>query len=162
MICAKALSGAAIAAVTVVTGFVLLADDNSGNSNWPQWGQNPQHQGFVNAQGQAIKSQLADIVYDPLVPDEQAFTGGELLAHYQVPLLDGQDVFMAFKSGDYSNPFNSQVWHEKRLHWEGGQLVEKWDFMTDWKPMPIDYVGGWEPVFHAVLTNDYIYVPGGG
>jgi len=63
-------------------GFILLADDNSGNSTWPQWGQNPQHQGFVNAQGQPIQSQLANIVYDPLVPEEQAFTGGELLAHY--------------------------------------------------------------------------------
>jgi len=157
-----ALSIAAIAAAAAVTGFILLADDNSGNSTWPQWGQNQQHQGFVKAQGQQIQSQLANIVYDPLVPDEQAFTGGELLAHYQVPLLDGQDVFMAFKSGDYSNPFNSQIWHEKRLHWEGGQLVEKWDFVTDWKPEPIDFSGGWEPVFHAVLANGQIYVPGLG
>ena len=162
MVRTKALSYVAIAAATALTGLILLADDNSGNSTWPQWGQNPQHQGFVNANGQAIQSQLANIVYDPLVPDEQAFTGGELLAHYQVPLLDGQDVFMAFKSGDYSNPFNSQVWHEKRLHWEGGQLVEKWDFTTDWKPEPIDFSGGWEPVFHAVLANGQIYVPGLG
>ena len=82
MIRKRALSSAAIAAVTVGAGFILLADDNSGNSTWPQWGQNPQHQGFVNAQGQPIQSQLANIVYDPLVPEEQAFTGGELLAHY--------------------------------------------------------------------------------
>ena len=136
-----------------------LADDLR---NWPQWGQNPQHTGTIGVVGQPINQILADRVYDPLVPDEQAFTGGELLAHYQVPLLDGQDVFMEFKSGDYSNPFNSQVWHEKRLHWEDSQLVEKWDFQTDWKPEPIDYVGGWEPVFHAVLANGHIYVPGLG
>jgi hypothetical protein len=150
-----------IAATIALTVLVLLADE-SGTFNWPQWGQNPQHQGFVGVAGQPIKSQLANVIYDPLVPDEQAFTGGELLAHYQVPLLDGQDVFMAFKTGDYSNPFNSQVWHEKRLHWEGGQLVEKWDFTTDWKPEPIGYVGGWEPVFHAVLANGLLYVPGFG
>jgi hypothetical protein len=96
------------------------------------------------------------------VPQEQASAGGTLLAHYQVPLLDGADVFMAFKTGDYSNPFNSQVWHEKRLKWEDGKLVTKWDFTTDWKPEPIDYVGGWEPVFHAVLANGDVYVPGAG
>jgi hypothetical protein len=150
-----------IAATIALTALVLLADE-SGASNWPQWGQNPQHQGFVGVAGQPIRSQLANVIYDPLVSQEQAFTGGDLLAHYQVPLLDGEDVFMAFKTGDYSNPFNSQVWHEKRLHWEGGHLVEKWDFTADWKPEPIDYVGGWEPVFHAVLANDYIYVPGVG
>jgi hypothetical protein len=150
-----------LAATIALTVLVLLADE-SGTFNWPQWGQNPQHQGFVGVAGQAISSQLANIIYDPLVPQEQASTGGELLAHYQVPILDGQDVFMEFKTGDYSNPFNSQVWHEKRLHWEGGQLVVKWDFTTDWKPEPIDYVGGWEPVFHAALSNDFVYVPGLG
>src|SRR5262249_17805742 len=121
-----------------ITGLALLAEEDDEGFSWPQWGQNAQHQGFTGAIGQPIQSQLADIVYDPFVPDEQAFTGGELLAHYQVPILDGQDVFMEFKTGDYSNPFNSQIWHEKRLHWEGGQLVEKWDFTTDWQPEPID------------------------
>ena len=151
----------AVIAVTIAVTALVLADE-TGTFNWPQWGQNPQHQGFVGVEGQAIKSQLANVIYDPLVPQEQAFTGGDLLAHYQVPILDGQDVFMAFKTGDYSNPFNSQVWNDKRLHWEAGQLVEKWDFTTDWKPEPIAYVGGWEPVFHAVLANDLIYVPGFG
>jgi hypothetical protein len=150
-----------MAAMLSATALVSLADAPSPFS-WPQWGQNPQHQGFTAAAGQPIQSQLANIVYDPLVPDEQAFTGGELLAHYQVPILDGQDVFMEFKTGDYSNPFNSQVWHEKRLHWENGTLVEKWDFTTDWKPEPIEFAGGWEPVFHGVLSNDLIYVPAAG
>ena len=148
-----------VIAITIgLTALVLMAQE-SGPSGWPQWGQNPQHQGFVDIAGQPIKNQLANVTYDPFVPQEQAFAGGDLLAHYQVPLLDGEDVFMAFKTGDYSDPFNSQVWHEKRLHWKGGQLVEKWDFTSDWKPEPIDYVGGWEPVFHAVLANGFIYVP---
>lgn len=129
--------------------------------NWPQWAQNPEHTGTINVVGQDLGQKLVDIVYDPLVPDEQAANGGELLAHYQVPIQDGQDVFMEFKSGDYSNPFNSQIWHEKRLHWESGQLEVVWDFTTDWKPEPIQ-LAGWEPVFHAVLTADNIYVPGAG
>jgi len=129
--------------------------------NWPQWGQNPQHTGAINVVGQDLGQKLADIVYDPLVPDEQAANGGELLAHYQAPIQDGEDVFMEFKSGDYSNPFNSQIWHEKRLHWQDGQLVVMWDFTTDWKPEPIA-LAGWEPVFHAVLANDNIYAPGAG
>src|SRR5215469_2874245 len=150
------------AVMIVAPATVVLVAQELGDLSWPQWGQNPQHQGFVGVAGQQIASQLANVVYDPLVPDEQAFTGGELLAHYQVPILDGDDVFMEFKTGDYSNPYNSQIWHEERLHWQGGQLVVKWDFTTDWKPEPIDFAGGWEPVFHAALSNDSIYVPGFG
>ena len=65
---------------------------------------------------------------------------------------------MEFKSGSFdpnaADPFTTEIWHEKRLHWEGGQLAEKWDYETDWKSLPVSYVGGWEPVFHAVLSND--------
>src|SRR5215472_12824826 len=110
---------------------------------------------------------------------EQAENGGELLAHYQAPLTHGQDVFMEFISGTYvscnppgaytpfpcgnDNWFN-QVWNEKRLHWENGQLVEKWSFASDWKPEPDagGSLGGWQPVFHAALTNDSVWVPGAG
>jgi hypothetical protein len=134
--------------------------------SWLQWAQNPQHTGTINVAGQSINRKLADIVYDPLVPQEQDFGGGTLLAHYQVPILDGQDVFMEFKTGSFdrnaADPFSSEIWHEKRLHWQGGQLVEKWDYQTDWKSLPAGYVGGWEPVFHAVLANDLVYVPGFG
>src|SRR5205809_3833633 len=44
--------------------------------SWPQWAQNPQHTGFLNVAGQALNKILANIVYDPLVPDEQALNGG--------------------------------------------------------------------------------------
>lgn len=134
--------------------------------SWPQWGQNPQHTGSIAVAGQSLNAKLADITYDPFVPQEQAFTGGELLTHYQVPLLDGQDVFMAFKTGAYpldqADPTRFEVFHQKRLHWEAGHLVEKWDFQTDWKPLPIDFVGGWEPVYHAVLANGFVYDVGFG
>jgi hypothetical protein len=154
-------------------GAVLLAD------GWPQWGQNPQHSGFNPTVGQNPNRKLAKTTYDPFVAQEQGENGGELLAHYQAPLTDGQDVFMEFIGGSYiscnppgsytpfpcgnDNWFN-QVWSEKRLHWEAGQLVEKWSFASDWKPEPDagGELGGWQPVFHAVLTDDGLWVPGAG
>jgi hypothetical protein len=132
----------------------------------------------VGIAGQNLNRALADIVYDPNVPAEQAASGGDLLAHYQAPLLKGNDVFMEFKTGPFTdaNHWSSQTWHEKRFHWEGSppQLVEKWDFASDWKPEPNGPgngqsskqdrlgLGGWEPVFHAVVANDFVYVPGAG
>jgi outer membrane protein assembly factor BamB len=166
------------AGVVVATGVALGPVAASGPIDWLQWGQNPQHQGFVDVAGQNVNRALADIVYDPNVPAEQASTGGDLLAHYQAPLLHGNDVFMEFKTGPFTDAdhWYSQTWHEKRLHWEGSpaELVQKWDFASDWKPEPNGPgngqsskqdrlgLGGWEPVFHAVLANDFVYVPGAG
>jgi hypothetical protein len=168
------------------TGAVATAehddDDSETSSDWPQWGQNPQHQGFIGVTGQRLDRQLANLVYDPFVPQEQAEAGGELLAHYQAPLAVGKDVFMEFETGTWiacdppgsGNPpagqnacgtdaWNLKIWNEKRLHWQGGSLVEKWSFASDWKPEPdAGVLGGWEPVFHGVVTNDAVYVPGAG
>jgi hypothetical protein len=158
----------------------LLSFNTAGLAQgWPQWGQNPQHSGSIGIVGQSPNKRLAHLTYDPFVTQEQAENFGELLAHYQAPLTDGQDVFMEFISGTYNscNPRGSytpfpcgndnwfnQVWSERRLHWEGGQLVQKWSFVSDWKPEPDagGELGGWQPVFHSALTADYIYVPGAG
>jgi len=154
-------------------GAVLFAD------GWPQWGQNPQHSGFNPVVGQNLISKLTSMTYDPFVAKEQGENFGELLAHYQAPLVDGQDVFMEFISGTYNScdppgsysPFPcgndnwfNQVWSEKRLHWEAGELVEKWSFASDWKPEPDagGELGGWQPVFHAALSDNGIWVPGAG
>jgi hypothetical protein len=163
-ICASALIGLVLSAGPVQAG---------PTTNWPQWGQNPQHQGNVSVAGQSLNRTLATVLYDPNVPAEQAASGGDLLAHYQAPLLHQNDVFMEFKTGPFTTPdaWQSQTWHEKRLHWESGALVEKWDYASSWKPVPngpgngqgsrLDRLGlgGWEPVFHAVLANGSIYVP---
>jgi hypothetical protein len=78
---------------------------------WPQWMQNPQHTGFLNVVGQNLNRILANIVYDPLVPDEQAKSGGDLLAHYQVPLVEGNDVYMESKAGSYTvGSYATQTW----------------------------------------------------
>ena len=164
---------AVLGAGCLSASLVLFAD------GWPQWGQNPQHSGSVAVVAQNPSQKLASMVYDPFVAQEQAENAGELLAHYQAPLTDGQDVFMEFISGKYvscdppgsytpfpcgnDNWFN-QVWSEKRLHWQAGQLVEKWSFASDWKPEPDagGELGGWQPVFHAAMTEDAIWVPGAG
>jgi hypothetical protein len=128
---------------------------------WPQWGQNPQHSGTVTVAGQNLTNIDADVTYDPFVPQEQAANGGELLAHYQAPLVDGSDVYMEVETGSYepNNP-NSRTWNEEKFTWSGGQLVSVWNFASDWRPVNPATLGGWEPVFHAALSGNFVYVPG--
>lgn len=129
---------------------------------WPQWAQNPQHTGAVSVVGQSMNRILADIVYDPLVPSEQAANQGELLAHYQAPLVDGNDVFMEFKTGTYNtHNYGTQLWGENRFEWQNGQLVQVWSYLSDWVA-PGSVNDFWEPVFHAVLQGQFVYVPGSG
>jgi outer membrane protein assembly factor BamB len=129
---------------------------------WPQWGQNARHAGFLDVVGQKLGRNLASVVYDPLVPDEIAASGGNLLVHYQVPLVHRNDVFMEYKAGTFDpETFSTQIWGETRFAWEGGALVRKWDYASDWKP-PGTRNDFWEPVFHAVLANGSVYVPGAG
>src|SRR5262249_13927389 len=53
---------------------------------------------------------------------------------------------------------------EKRLHWHTGQLEEDWSFASDWQPPPdaSGELGDWQPVFHAALTGDAVWLPGAG
>src|SRR5262249_12257943 len=138
---------------------------------WTQWGKNPQHTGEIEIQAQSLDAQLADIIYDPNVPLEKQDPNaeGDLLVHYQTALTDGDDVFMEFKSGTFTDMehWETQIWNQKRLHWENGALVEKWTFQSDWKPVPFASLTsgngpGWEPVYHAVLVGDFVYDPGFG
>ena len=129
---------------------------------WPQWALNPQHTGQVNVAGQPLNRIQASLVYDPLVPAEMAATAGDLSVHYQVPLIDGSSVFMEFKSGTYNkNRYSTQTWGENGFQWQNGQLAQIWSFTSDWKA-PGSQADFWEPVFHGVLANGYIYVPGAG
>jgi hypothetical protein len=150
---------------TITVTFNIAAPAASSSAFWQQWGANPQHTGMVGVAGQNVAHQLADIVYDPFVSQEQAQAGGELLAHYQAPLVDGNDVYIMTKTGAFTTAanWNSQVWNESRFTWENNQLVHVWDFPSDWTPEPNGpALAGWEPLFHAVDTNNFIYVPGAG
>jgi len=129
---------------------------------WPQWALNGQHTGSVGVAGQPLNEILANITYDPLVPAEMAANGNSLLAHYQVPLIDGSNVFMEFKSGTYNkNRYSTQSWGENGFQWQNGQFVQVWSFTSDWKA-PGSQLDFWEPVFHGVLANGFVYVPGAG
>jgi hypothetical protein len=156
--------------VYVFFGVLLLAAGLSAAAqDWPQWGRNAQHTSTTSAIGQTANRILADVVYDPFVPQEQAdpLSAPDLLVHYQVPLVDGNNVYMEFKSGTYTSldHWETQIWNEKRLQWQGGNLNTVWNFQSDWKPAPYGSLTngpGWEPVFHAVLSGNFVYVPGAG
>jgi hypothetical protein len=146
--------------IALLLATLLVAPAFSQIPAWPQWAQNPQHTGAVSIIGQNLNRNLVNIVYDPLVPAEQAATGGDLLAHYQAPLVDGDDVFMVFKSGTYNiHNYSTQKWGENRFQWVNGQLVLQWSYLSDWNP-PGSAFDFWEPVFHPVLSGQYLYVPG--
>jgi len=135
--------------------------------DWPQWGRDPQHTGQINVAGQNLNQNIADVIYDSTVAGElsvasQIFGESDLLIHYQVPLIDGNDVYMEFKSGNPNkNTFSQLNWAENKLSWQNGSLVQVWSFASDWKA-PGSYFDFWQPVFHSVLANGALYVPGAG
>ena len=61
------------------------------------------------------------------------------------------------------NTWSTEQWNEARFSWINGQLTQVWSFASDWKPEPNGpELNGWEPVFHPVDANGFIYVPGAG
>src|SRR6266516_7177063 len=135
-------------------GLVLtIVSGQNTSTTWPQWGHDQNHTGSVNVAGQNLNTILANIVYDPFIAQEKAPENGDgdLLIHYQTPLVDGNDVYMEFKTGTYTSitTWETQTWNEKKLSWRGNHLVEQWSFQTNWKPVPFNPAGpSWEPVFH--------------
>src|SRR5882724_10997886 len=142
--------------------FSLLVAVPLFSQEWPQWALNAQHTGQVSVVGQALNRNIVNLVYDPLVPDEMTAQGGDLLAHYQSPLVDGNDVYMMYKAGNYQNSnYATQKWGETKYTWQSGTLATVWQFATDWNP-PGSAADFWEPVFHPALANNFLYVPGVG
>jgi hypothetical protein len=170
----------ALGSPATITVSFLLAPLPSDAPFWPQWANNSQHAGMVSVAGQSATQKLADIVYDPFVAQEQAEnSSGDLLVHYQAPLVDGNDVYMVTKTGTYDacsplgawasgsacgpNAWSTMIWNEARFSWINNQLVMIWAFQSDWKPEPNGAaLDGWEPVFHPAEANGYVYVPGAG
>jgi outer membrane protein assembly factor BamB len=129
---------------------------------WNQWAGGPRHTGALPVYGQALREQLANVVYDPFVPLERAEAGGTLLVHYQTPLSDGNDVFMEVKGGTYTGfaSWHTQVWSVRKFEWQNGELVERWTAQSDWDPVPAG--PRFEPVFHSALANGFVYMAGRG
>src|SRR5215470_1143517 len=148
--------------------------ESANRCSWDQWGRSAAHDGEMCAVGQPANRKLASVVFDPFVDQEMAESFG-LLAHYQVPLIDeDENVFMMVRKGTYTScdppgsgepapcgpdRLDSQIWTEKRFRWQGGNLVEKWTFTSDWKPFP---TSPWEAMFQPALSGPFIYVPGAG
>jgi len=147
-----------------VTVTFVVANQPTNTPFWAQWGANPQHTGMVSVAGQNAANQLANIVYDPFVSQEQAADNGELLVHYPAVLTDGNDVYFMTKSGTYSSSnWAGQQWNAVRYTWIDNALVPVWTYASDWKPEPNGAaLNGWEPVFHPIDANGFIYVPGAG
>jgi outer membrane protein assembly factor BamB len=148
-----------LASVVLISLVCFNAD-----AQWSQIGANPKHTGSVPVAAQPLLHLLSDITYDPFVPQEQATEGGDLFVHYQVPLVDGDDVFMEFKSGQYTtrDHWETQIWSIHGLRWQNGALVDRWTAVSDWKPVPASGPAFFEPVFHAVLANGSVYMPASG
>lgn len=152
--------------VLMILGSMTFAITAS-SQDWPQWGGNPQHTGSVTVAGQTPNQILESLMYDPFVEQNKADPLGEgsLQVHYQAALVDGNDVYMTAKTGQYTSiaSWETQIWHEKKFSWIGGNLVEQWNVESDWKPVPnADLFLFFEPVFHGALSGDFVYVPGAG
>ncbi len=157
--------------------------DNAFCDSWHQWGNDPSHSGQSCVAGQPLGRQLASVVIDPFTAEEVADSTGDLVIHYQAPLIDGDAVFMSSKGGTYTScervkdpmtgtltvpdcfesdelyRLNSETWTESRYEWHGDQLVPMWTFTSDWKPEPGHY---FEPVFQPALVDNFIAIPGEG
>jgi hypothetical protein len=115
---------------------------------WAQWGRTSAHNGQACGSGQDARRELAHLTIDPFVVQEQAESSGDLLTHYQVPLLDADGgVFVLQKKGTYvsCNPpgsgepapcgpaaWQNLTWSERALVWTRGHLVDRWTFASDW------------------------------
>jgi hypothetical protein len=137
--------------------------------DWPQWGFHPQHGSNVPYVGQLLYENFENILYDPLVDQEMEQTlalGDEplLLAHFQTPLIDGDDVYMMYKSGHYNwRNYRTQIWGETKYTWNPSRnrLRVKWQFESDWNAAG-GLITNWEGVFHPALANGSLYLPGKG
>ncbi len=147
----------------VLLALVLAVSAVAQQQTWNQWAGGPSHNGSLPVNAHRLAKQLANIVVDPFAENERAEAGGALLVHYQTPLSDGGDVFMEVKSGTYTGfqTWETQIWNVRKFEWRDGQLVAQWTAESDWNPVPS---GGarFEPVFHAALTKEFVYMAGTG
>jgi outer membrane protein assembly factor BamB len=138
----------------------LTSVSQTNADDWMQWGRSAQHDSNPQVFGQRLERIEAQAVIDPFSDFEQQAAGGDLLVHYQVPLIDGDDVFLEQKFGSFIDPslWQSQSWRVRDMRWIGSNIVQQWSFNTDWKPVPPGSPS-WEPVFHCAVSADAVWVP---
>jgi outer membrane protein assembly factor BamB len=151
--------------------------EEPGCDAWRQWGNDAGHQGASCVTGQRLEGTLDNLVYDPFIAQETADARGNLVVHYQAPLIDGDRLYMMTKRGTYtpcaivmdkpscSAPGqeyrrSSQIWVEQHFAiGAGGRLALQWSFESDWKPEP---AVNFEPMFQPALAGTLLVVPGAG
>lgn len=137
--------------------------------SWRQWGSSPSHGGASCVSGQPLRTALSSTVYDPFLAREIDAADGDLLVHYPVPLIDGDDLYMMTKRGSYTpcdvvdngpRCLDSQIWAEQRfVVSSSGVPALQWSFDSDWKPEPgVPF----EPMFQSALAGELIAIPGAG
>ena len=149
-------------------------DCDGGPSGWPQWALGAQHQGTTCASGNALSAILFTDVVDANAAGEETEAQGNLLVHYQQPLISGGDVYMEHKAGQYQpctppgsgaagcgpQAWNWQSWSERAYSWSNQSVSRLWDYASDWVPPPDGpTLSGWEPVFHAAINGSELDIP---
>jgi len=152
---------------TMIRVFVLLLSATVASAqSWTQWGANGRHESMTPATGQRLDRIEATVVIDPFVIDEQTLAFGDLLTHYPVPLTDGDDLFLIFKSGNFTDfqHRETQSWNVRAVRRTGADYATRWTYASDWKPVPTPGGGGpsWEAVYHCAITDDSVWAPGAG
>lgn len=139
---------------------------SSAHGQWLQWGANAQHDGQTAAIGDSLYRIESELILDPFADLSKLQVGGALLVHYSAPLVSGNDIVVVVKSGSFTGLQNpqTQVWNVVSYRAEGTQLIPRWTYTTDWKPVPLGLPGspGWEPVYHVVISGDVVWAPGAG
>jgi outer membrane protein assembly factor BamB len=135
--------------------------------SWPQLGHDATHNGTTTVPAQPIAALLTDFIHDPFTERERN-DEGDLQNHYAVPLVDGNEIFMATKSGTFfaAPRWETQIWGVTKLKLTGSRAETLWMTTTDWKPVPgnASDAGGpqLEPLFQPALAGDFLYMPGAG
>ncbi|MGZ3427310.1 MAG: hypothetical protein ACXVCV_11710, partial [Polyangia bacterium] len=164
--------------LAIVAAALGLAACQSSSSSpcigWTQWSQSGSHSGQVCVAAQQPSHVLQTLTVDPFAA-AKTLVEGDLLVHYQVPLVVGDDVYTLHKLGTYDVPcakspdgsevachaWDSQIWTEERWSWSGSKLEFQWSAGSDWKPVPSE-VATAEPLFQPVVVGDNLYLPAGG
>jgi len=145
---------------------LLFSATAASAQSWMQWGANARHESAVATSGQRLDRIEAEVVIDPFVIPEKTLASGNLLTHYPVPLVDGDDLFLILKGGSFSDfqHRSSQTWSVHALRRNGLGFASRWTFASDWKPVPTPGGAGptWEAVYHPTLTSDSVWAPGAG
>ena len=104
--------------------------------DWPQWGRTSQHDGAAAVTANGLDRIEATIVIDPLAEDEKREDDDDLLVHYPVPLVDGDDLFLLEKGGVFvgHDVPQTESWSVKNVRRTASGYATRWMFTSDWMP----------------------------